>query len=393
MNFNKFLALTLVISAMLFAFGGCRAILNDWEASLLGNTTPTQAPTEAPTTAPTEAPTAPIVPPALPLTTGTLAMPKTSYGYVGETFVVYFQNITNYDLSTHTVYLDASVQGQLHADRWEYTPTEAGSFQFQVAIMDVDGKCVSNEKFTVEVKNATQKDKLSVMIIGDSTIQAGGITQTLLDEAKADGYTLTLVGTQGSGVNKHEGRNGWTTTGYVTKEKPTAKTNLFYSAQTGKFDFTYYMNTHQKNSDGSIKPLDVVVIQLGINDLASTTTASALTGKVTTYLSNLEFMANSIHAYDANIKVVFNLIIPSNPSEAVFDEMYGDRISAAQMKTNTYTANLKLLEEFVNKTNVYIYHANATLDAANNMSDAVHPKTEGYQQIGKQLYAFLRAIN
>lgn len=54
------------------------------------------------------------------------------------------------------------------------------------------------------------------LFIGDSLIAANTITQTLLDIAATDALKITLLGTQGTGANKHEGRGGWTVASYTS---------------------------------------------------------------------------------------------------------------------------------------------------------------------------------
>jgi lysophospholipase L1-like esterase len=55
-----------------------------------------------------------------------------------------------------------------------------------------------------------------VLVVGDSLINAGIITQTLIDVAAADVMGVTLLGTRGTAPNQHEGRGGWTVNDYAT---------------------------------------------------------------------------------------------------------------------------------------------------------------------------------
>src|SRR5690606_25630962 len=56
----------------------------------------------------------------------------------------------------------------------------------------------------------------TALIIGDSQVAAGRITQTMLDLAGADVHDLALVGTRGTAPNLHEGRGGWRVDDYTT---------------------------------------------------------------------------------------------------------------------------------------------------------------------------------
>lgn len=52
-------------------------------------------------------------------------------------------------------------------------------------------------------------------MIGDSLVNAGFITQRLLDIAVNDVMKVSLIGTRGTGLNKHEGRGGWKIADYA----------------------------------------------------------------------------------------------------------------------------------------------------------------------------------
>jgi len=56
----------------------------------------------------------------------------------------------------------------------------------------------------------------NVLMIGDSLTQDGTITQTLIDIDATDVMNINLIGTRGTGANKHEGRGGWTINDYAT---------------------------------------------------------------------------------------------------------------------------------------------------------------------------------
>lgn len=63
--------------------------------------------------------------------------------------------------------------------------------------------------------NAKSGQKVKALVIGDSLVNAGFITQRLLDIAADDVMKVELIGTRGTGLNKHEGRGGWTIANYA----------------------------------------------------------------------------------------------------------------------------------------------------------------------------------
>lgn len=313
-----------------------------------------------------------------------LALPPKLYGFVGYPISIYFRNVMDYH--PDDVYIrkyGASAKGKQYADRWEYTPTAAETVAGAIRIYDHDYKELNNQNIPVTVKDSTTKESLSVLVIGDSTVNHGTETQKMLDLATADGYSLTLLGTRGTAPNLHEGRGGWTAEDYVIKES----TNPFYNPTTATFDFAYYMA--QQGYGG----VDCVFLQLGINDMFSAWTNANVSDAISTYISNMEIMVNSIHDYDANIKVVINLIIPCGTDQDAFTGYYNLSTTVWRCKKNTYEANIALLEKFKGIPNVYLSPYNAAIDTVNNLPGDVHPNTDGYNQLGTQMYSYMRAIN
>lgn len=318
-----------------------------------------------------------------------LALPTKIYGFVNQPIRLYFRNIMDY--KPENVYIDMeNVKGKLYADRWEYTPTATENHYIRIMIKDQEYNVLNDEYYTLDVKNSTSKTSLSVLVLGDSTVNAGVETQTMLDLASADNFGLTLLGTRGQtgSANQHEGRGGWTADGYVHNATGANNVvNAFYNPDTSAFDFSYYMTTQ------GYANVDCVFIQLGINDMFAAKTDEALTTAIETYLANMRTIINSIHTYNSSIKIVLNMIIPCEADQDKFTQNYSMSQTVWQCKKNTYEANLKLLSEFKGITNVYLSHYNSAVDVVNNMQGDVHPTDEGYAQLGTQMYGFMRAIN
>ena len=90
---------------------------------------------------------------------------------------------------------------------------------------------------------------------------------------------VQLLGTKGSGTNKHEGRAGWSSYDYVDTSSFNNSTNPFLN--NGTFDFNYYI------TQNSIDTPDWVFLQVGIND-----TWRPMNN--TTTVENLQTIINSI---------------------------------------------------------------------------------------------------
>ena len=317
-----------------------------------------------------------------------LALPETIYGYANQTLKIYFENISAYSLKD--VYFDVSAtKGNIYSDRWEYTPTSAENFEIEISIYNRDYQLLSKSTHNVVIKDLPTKSSANVLVIGDSTVNAGTETQTMLDlDSSDETFDLTLLGTRGTGENKHEGRGGWTAYSYVNlaQDSTSTYTNSFYNPEKESFDFSYYMAT-QDYAD-----LDVVFLQLGINDMFASKTDEQVASAINIFTENLEIMISSIHEYDPEVKIVINLIIPCQLDQNKFTQAYGTRQTVWACKRNTYKANLKLIENYVSRENVYLSWFNATIDAYDEIGNDVHPNAEGYAALGNQMYNFLKSI-
>lgn len=326
---------------------------------------------------------------SLPKNSRRLALPSTIYCFANQPVSIYFRNVMDYHpgdvymmVASHT-----ANDGKLYSDHWEYTPTAEGNRRVELKVYDHDYTMKNGELVNLTIKSTSVKSSLTALVIGDSTVNAGKETQKMLDLATADGYSLTLLGTRGTEVNKHEGRPGWTADHYTKSSAYSGLSNPFYNSATSAFDFAYYMA--QQGYSG----VDCVFLQLGINDMFSAQSDDEMTIALNAYLSNMETIINSIHAYDANIKVVVNLIIPCTADQDAFTGIYNIQTTSWRCKKNTYEANLALLDRYDGVSNVYLSPYNAALDTVNNMDGGVHPVDNGYVQLGTQMYSYMRAIN
>lgn len=319
-----------------------------------------------------------------------IALPSTIYAFAGVPISMYFYNITPYqpdDIYLRFSNLSAS-KGKIKSRCcWEYTPASAERITLMPIIVNHDYRTLNdNESFVLDVKDSTVKSSLTCLVIGDSTVEHGYETQKMLDLATTDGYPLTLIGTRGSGTNRHEGRSGWTADMYVN-DAGSSRPNAFYNPTTQKFDFAYYMA--QQGYDG----VDCVFIQLGINDVFSAKTDSGLAEKWQLYYPNVDYIIESIRSYDSEIKIVVNTLIPCDTDQDAFGDAYGVSQEVWRNHRNVYLTNLNTIDRYKNIENLYVSPYCMALDCDNNMAGDVHPNQDGYNQLGAQMYGFARAIN
>lgn len=324
-----------------------------------------------------------------------VALPDTIYAVVDESLVIRFLNITGYNSLDHiSVSVDDDGNGKLYEDRWECTPKAAGSFRLAFEVKDKDGVVVNKSAHTVQVKAVTKKKTLSVLVIGDSTIEGGYETKKMLDLATEDGHQFTLLGTRTTDYvkdenNRHEGRGGWKASTYVEKEgsKNTGAVNAFYNPQTKTFDFAYYMEEQGYSS------VDCVCLQLGINDMFGARRDAEVLSKsyIKNYFEHMDTIIKSIHQYDPTIQIIWNLILPGSVEQEKFEQAYGeDGQTADRYKRNTYLANLEIIKHVQGMENVHVAPTNAPLNTVEHMyldgGGAVHPARKGYFEIGAMLY-------
>ena len=211
----------------------------------------------------------------------------------------------------------------------------------------------------------------SALVIGDSTVEQNTMTQKMLDGFTERSHTLTLLGTQGTSPNLHEGRFGWSLYEYCTR----ATNNPFYNPTTQKFDFSYYMTTNEYDV------VDFVVIQLGINDLYTKNIGYDVSVPLAYYTEIID----SILAWNPDQKIILNLPTGVNPN-------YGDNYNFRIVRNNFVRFNAAMILETskYSQNNVRVSNCHLILDPENDISDNVHPNSTGY---GKMALEVINQIN
>lgn len=143
-------------------------------------------------------------------------------------------------------------------------------------------------------KNSGSGTTKKMLFIGDSKTDANKYTQYLLDMFEEDPMNIELLGTRGSGNNKHEGRSGWSAENYVENNawRGVIEESPFWNPQTEQFDFVYYMDHN------SYDHVDYVFINLGTND------------SYDNFIDYYHKMINGIRAFDSNILIAIWIPAP-----------------------------------------------------------------------------------
>ena len=319
-----------------------------------------------------------------------LVVPPKIYGVSNKEIALYLDNITASKLDNY-MFRKVSGTGDLKSrNRIIYNIDTTGwADKTKLEIYKDDGAKIKDLEIPFKIVSETANDGIikKCIFIGDSFIANGNITSELVRLFDNDVMNVELLGTRGSGTNKHEGRSGWSSYDYVATSSFNNFTNGFLN--NGIFDFGYYINQN------SIDVPDYVFIQVGINDIWR-----PMNG--TTTIQNLQTMINSIKAFNSNIKVGIALVCPPYLGEYGVNNKYNHLKRIKLNETiidafsNKESENIFIVPINVNLDTIYNFTIGTTVmnsrnsNTINNCTDTTHPANSGYYQIADSYYCFLK---
>ena len=190
----------------------------------------------------------------------TVVLPPVIYATSGVECNVYTANSLLQDLSDYNVGINATA-GIQQVERYTYTPSAAlTSGTLVLTVYDKNtGNTLTSKTSQLRAAASTAGSGLNkkLLVIGDSLINAGYITQTLLDLATPDPMDLTLLGTRGSGLNKHEGRGGYVINDYATVGR------TYYSFTVSGVTTAPAINSTKYSAGGSVFTVQELVLNGG----------------------------------------------------------------------------------------------------------------------------------
>ena len=263
-----------------------------------------------------------------------LLLPPFIPAVVGKEMNIYFDNLIMGDARSYEFDVVCEI-GRHQNERWTVVPETSGDYLLTIYIYSVNGEKLASAESTVRVaeKAAGHGIVNKALFIGDSITAAGDMTEELLHLIEADPLKLTLVGTQGTSPNVHEGRSGWRVDShYVGSE------SAFIFG--GNFDFAKYINSN------GISGLTHVGILLGINDVAPCLDDVSVQSIIDHEMPMLEAMIRDIQQYEAGITIGIMLIIPPSREQDGFGSYYGTKQSRRRYKRNIFLWNWELLNRF-----------------------------------------------
>ncbi|MBR2721453.1 MAG: hypothetical protein IKB75_01590 [Clostridia bacterium] len=302
------------------------------------------------------------------------------------------------DLTVTYSYTGAGTRVFNGSESFAITPTALGEATLTLTIQTVDeGVLQTVYRQSVAITVVAKKSELALtgLLIGDSRISDGAI----LSKLKTDLPNLTLLGTRqvkNSGIS-HEGRGAWSTADYLTKPSVdvagTSLTNPFYNPATGRFDFTYYMQSSQYDS----KKLDFVVLNLGANDGYSADSAK-----------NLNTMVASIQAYAQSKGYVIRIFVMSeylSPADGYYLQQETN-INVHSLRARQFAYFSYLDEQFANREaeGIYLLPNYLSIDSFGDrvtgqiqsaqgfqigITDVIHLGTQGYYKEAQMIESYL----
>lgn len=315
---------------------------------------------------------------------------------------IYFKHTVDCDYTIFD-YDVICAKGRHRQKRWAFTPSSsdtAGEHDFALKCFDkrTHAELASaTSRLVIASKASNSGVTKKVMVIGDSWVDRRDITQTLLDNAANDVMNIELIGTRGTSPNFHEGRSGWTVARYMTADTD----NAFWNSATSSFDLPNYLAVNSKAVP------DVVVIQLGINDVVNASNTSQVINIFNTAKVNLDKMITSIKLSNPTVKIVI-APPPTQSDQNGWSASSGTTAWRAQI--NMYVWTRETINHFKDREaqGVYVVGSGFGVDIENNfptvtapvnarsdktettINDPYHAIAGGYQQIGDQLFAFIK---
>ena len=229
-----------------------------------------------------------------------------------------------------------------------------------------------------------------VLVIGDSFVASGGITGRLREKFENDLMNIKLIGTRGTGTNRHEGYAGWSSYDILNVSEYNNSTNAFI--KNGVFDYNNYLSAN------NLETPDIVILQFGINDLWR-----PMNG--TSTVDNLITLITKIRSVKDDTIIAIGCVCPPYLGEAMCENTKFKHYQRLDLNKN-------IIDYFKDMENIGIYliPINYSLDTINSFTltdtnysaytsvkvkkceDVTHPTNGGYPEIGDIYYNFIKSL-
>lgn len=277
-----------------------------------------------------------------------------------------------------------------------------GDNTLTIAVYDYNHNLIDSATTTLTVIAATAPSAVkNIVMIGDSLTAASTITQTVHEKFTVLGSNIPVFyGSKGTSPYNHEGIAGWKFEYFAGAG--IGDGNPLWNTATEKLDIADYRSRLGMGTD----KIDIVTIQLGINDCFGNTVLSAAI--IEGYTNYAKLIIDAFLADNANTKVIIMLPSTDGNTYGGWGANYGAAYSKNVYQKNIFNLREKIITEFDSSAydaNVSVgiaglvidrYYGYALGDAAISArvattekvhTNAVHPTTSGYQQMGDAIYA------
>ena len=323
-----------------------------------------------------------------------------------QEFNIYFKNIIypykeEYDVQVRCSY------GNNYGTFWrlcEY-PRDVDSFKLEIVIFNEYGERIASKETEIVLYDRKEDDeRFNMIFVGDSMTFA----QTYMEQIASNLHNVAFKGSRNVfGHISHEGRGGWSYSGYFTKYKDDfgvspflfpkgvdnyvgdvdfinnvndvhhteyiytgfekhrfregmiyGKEDKLYTYENGEFkiydespewefDFEKYIKRY------NIGEVDAVSVLMGANDLQIVYYEES-DKKISEYINNTEKLINAIHKYDENIDIIINLPI-IGAEQYAWGKRLGCIGSSKMYKFNIIRACNAILNKWGNSSEKHVY--------------------------------------
>ena len=331
-------------------------------------------------------------------------LPDTVYGFANQELNIYWDNFIRFP-NTELLWYDVTCSfGAQDERRWYWTPPNdtTGTYDWTVTI---NNPFVENDEITYSTvlniinNNVSYTDTLDVLILGDSWTAdtTSGYLDSLIDLRDNVDLGLEVMVMHGSltytgGSINYEGRSGQTYTWFYSNSA-----SPFTNG--GVFDYSNYCSSVISDTP------NVVIFQLGINDIANAADAT-IAGITTTALGYAKAMIDSMKVVLDSTLFGVCMIPPPAGDQDAFGASYNSSRNLWLWEKNRYYFNEQLL--------AYDFGANVKVvpvvgldrkyntiqasreknarnsDTYTKQVNAVHFAPSGYGQFADILYPFIK---
>jgi hypothetical protein len=282
---------------------------------------------------------------------------------------------------------------------------DVGTHSMTVQVYNSDSVQVASKTISLVIVAATNPAAQKYIVDeGDSTI-ADANSRIAMNEnfgLMTGGVIPAFLGTAGANPNKSEAFGGSTFLGHVSQTMTItggSRTNSLWNPGTSAIDTAYYKNTVLGHG-GSI---DLVNIQLGINDCRGALKTEAA---MQTILAQTKTLVDAWLALNGTVKIVVHLpLIDMNVMWGTDKLTYRSNLwRLRELLLSTYDAGAYNARVFLGQAGIcvdryYGYRVTVPTAVARRYpelvithTDSVHPRTEGYKEMGDAKFAQMLAL-